>query len=685
MMPVRAAVAREGGGEVDDWLPDVQVLAMLDLEPQGWMVARAVHDGSLIVDFELVYINDAGCRLVGRPRGELVGRRYRDLWPETVHDGTLPFYRSVVETGNPALRNVYYERQSIAGHFEFRVGPYRDGIIVRCVDLRQVTVSPQSAGAVRLYDMLDTAFDGFTVFRPVREGSDEIVDFVCEFVNQVGAKLTGCSVEDVIGHRLSEISAHSWASGLFDRYRTVAETGEPWRQELTYPEIGQVWEIKVGRTSGGHVAVSFREITEQVDKQRQMAESAARAEQAAARARSLESVTAALVAASTTAQVYTAIGSVLRPSAGGQSLALLLRQDQSLRLAYHAAYEPEVVARLHDLPIEHPYPAATVAHTGEPRYLSSLAQFHAAQPDPETAVPPGSRQAWAFLPLTVAGEVLGALVVGYREPRDFDPDTRSTLTALAGLGAQALQRAMLFETSVSIASELQHALLPATLPQTAGLRHAARYLPWTRGAEVGGDWYDIIPISADRVAVVIGDVAGHNTAAAATMGQVRDALRAYAIAGQRPSMVMNNVNHLIRALRLNTMATCCYLQLDVAEGAVTGVLAGHPAPILRDARTTGLVRLSTHPALGVSDSVVYRENNFDLPPAATLVLYTDGLVEDRSHPLDRGLAELCAAVNDAPRLDPAEILDHILASDVGPWPRRDDIALLCLTRNPLER
>ena len=669
---------------MDDWLPDAQVLAMLDLEPQGWMLARAVRDGDVIADFELVFINDAGCRMVGRHRAELVGRRYRQLWPETVHDGTLPFYRSVVQTGSPAVRMVYYERASIAGHFEFRVGPYRDGIMVRCVDLRQVRVSPESAGAVRLYDMLDTAFDGFTVLRPVRAADGEVLDFVCEYVNQQGAKMTGRTVEDAIGHPLSEIAAHSWESGLFDRYRAAADTGKPWRQELSYPEIGQVWEIKVGRTGGGHVAVSFREITEQVDRQRQLVEIAARAEQAAARARSLESVTAALVAANTTAQVYAAIGSVLRPSAGGHGLALLLRQEQSLHLAYHAGYEPEVVARLRELPVEHPYPAATVARTGQPCYLTSPAQFDAVQPDADSAVPPGNRQAWAFLPLTVAGEVLGTLVVGYREPRDFDPDTRSTLTALAALGAQALQRAMLFETSMSIASELQHALLPATLPTTAGLRHAARYLPWTRGAEVGGDWYDIIPISDGIVGVVIGDVAGHNTAAAAAMGQVRDALRAYAMAGQRPSTVMANTNHLIRAVRLDAMATCCYLRLDVAKGTATGVLAGHPPPILRDAHTTTLLGLRTQAPLGVSDSVVYRESSFDFPPAATMVLYTDGLVEDRSHPLDRGLEELCAAVRGAPRLDPADILDHILQSDVGPWPRRDDIALLCLTREPLD-
>ncbi|GIE28683.1 hypothetical protein Ait01nite_017280 [Actinoplanes italicus] len=663
-----------------DWLPDAHVLAMLAAESQGWILARAVREDAVIADFELLYINDAACRMVGRPRDELVGHTYRQLWPDTVHDGTLPFYRTVVETGVAAVRTVYYARQSISGHFEFRVGPYRDGIMVRCVDLRQVTVSPQSTGGERLYDILDTAFDGFTVLAPVRDTGAEITDFECEYVNQLGAKLTGRHVEDVIGHRLSEISPDSWPSGLFDRYRTVAASGEPWRQELTYPEIDQVWEIKVGRTAGGHVVVSFREITEQVDRQRQLAESVERAEHAAARARSLESVTAALVAASTTAQVYAALGSVLRPSAGGQGLALLLLQDQALQLAYHAGYEPEVVARLHEVPMDHPYPAAATARTGQAVYLTSLEQFHAAQPDRRSAVPPGQRQAWAFLPLIAAGDVLGALVVGYREPRDFDDDTRSTLTALAGLGAQALQRAMLFETSRSIASELQHALLPATLPQTAGLRHAARYLPWTRGAEVGGDWYDIIAIRDGVVGIVIGDVAGHDTTAAAAMGQIRDALRAYAVAGHQPSQVMNHTNHLIRALRLNTWATCCYLQVEVAAGTVTGVLAGHPAPIVRDAGATGLVPLPTQAPLGVSGKVTYRETSFVLAAEAMVVLYTDGLVEDRSHPLDRGIGELCDAVGTAPAGDPAATLDHILACDVGPRPRRDDIALLCLTR-----
>src|SRR6185369_14526850 len=101
-------------------------------------------------------------------------------------------------------------------------------------------------------------------------------------------------------------------------------------------------------------------------------------------------------------------------------------------------------------------------------------------------------------------------------------------------------------------------------------RHAARYLPWTRGAEVGGDWYDVIAIAEDTVGVVVGDVAGHGTTAAAVMGQVRDALRAYAVEGHRPATVMARANQLIRAMRLDTMATCCYLELDLARGTATG-------------------------------------------------------------------------------------------------------------------
>ncbi|MEV6602196.1 SpoIIE family protein phosphatase [Actinoplanes sp. NPDC051346] len=659
---------------------DAELLSLLDNDPQGWVLARAVREDGNIVDFELIYINDVGCRLTGRDRSELLGGRYRELWPETVNNGTLQLYRTVVKTRQPMSRTVYYDRPTISGHFELLIGPCGDGFAVRFVDLRKVTVAPQSDGGSRLYDMLDAAFDGFTLLRAVRDDRGEIINFVCEYVNQLGAKLAGRTAEDVIGALLSDVTPSSWTDGTFARYCTVAATGEPCRLQLAYPEVGQVWEINIGRAGAGFVAVSFREITELVDQQDELTRSVARAEQAAARAETLQKVTTALVAASTTAEVYAAIGSVLRPSAGGQGLALLLRHDNHLRVHYHAGYEPDVVERLSRLPLDHPYPATAVARTGRPQYLVSITEFEASQPA-ELRLPRGGRQAWAFLPLAAAGEVVGTLVVGYSEPRGFDAEERDMLTALAGLSAQALQRALLFETRTSIAAELQRALLPAGLPRIPGLRHAARYLPWTHGADVGGDWYDVIALSNGVVGVVIGDIAGHSAAAAATMGQVRNALRAYAAERHTPAGVLHHANQLMHDLRLDTIATCCYLELHLTEGTATAVLAGHPPPVLRTEGSATVLKLRRGIPLGVSRTAFYAETTFLLPPAANLVLYTDGLVEDHRHPIDQGLEELCAAVRTAPSRDPEEVLAHLLSSRVGPQPRTDDVAVLCLTND----
>ncbi len=372
---------------------------------------------------------------------------------------------------------------------------------------------------------------------------------------------------------------------------------------------------------------------------------------------------------------------MLRPSAGATGLALLLRESGRLRLDYHAGYEPEVVERLRGVPLEHPYPATEVARTGRARYVASAAEFRSAQQGTADPIPAGGRQAWAFLPLAVAGEVLGALVVGYDEPRTFDPDERATLAALAGLSAQAMQRALLFEARTSMAATLQRALLPATLPATPGLRHAARYLPWTHGVEVGGDWYDIIALDDDVVGVVIGDVAGHNAAAAAAMGQVRNALRAYAIERHGPSAAMGHVNRLLWKLRLQTMVTCCYLELHLDEGSGTAVLAGHPPPMLRTAGGAHPLRLRPGVPLGVGRDATYLDTTFVVMPGDSLLLYTDGLVEDRRHPIDRGFQELMTSLQHAPTRDPDAILDHILASKVGPAPRTDDVAMICLTND----
>ena len=150
--------------------PTADLLALLDADPHGCALARSVRaaDGR-IVDFTLVYLNAAGSRFLGRPPEELVGRRYRELWPETVTDGTLPIYVRVVQDRVPAVRTVYYDRATVAGHFEFRVVPFDDGFVARFVDLTKLTMGSQTEGGARLYEALDAAFDGFTLLRAVRD------------------------------------------------------------------------------------------------------------------------------------------------------------------------------------------------------------------------------------------------------------------------------------------------------------------------------------------------------------------------------------------------------------------------------------------------------------------------------------------------------------------------------------
>jgi serine phosphatase RsbU (regulator of sigma subunit) len=399
----------------------------------------------------------------------------------------------------------------------------------------------------------------------------------------------------------------------------------------------------------------------------------------------LQAVTEAFVAASTPADVYAAMDQVMRPAAGGQGLAVLLRDRDRLLLAHHAGYEPVVVAQLRELPLTHQYPAAQVSISGQARYLRTAAEFAAAQPDPATAISGGSRQAWAFLPLATAGQVIGALVIGYPQPSNFDPDEQATLTAFSRLAAQTLQRALLFQAQLSIAADLQRALLPSVLPPLNGARHAVRYLPWTEGVEVGGDWYDVIDLGPDTAAVVIGDVAGHSTQAAATMGQLRNALRAYAADGHSPTGVMHRSNQLLLRLEPDAIATCCYLELHLAEGTATAVIAGHAPPVLRTGDHADAVHLRAGPPLGVDPDTRYLDTTFLIPASSSLLLYTDGLVEDRRYSIDRGLQDLRNAVRSAPTRDPQQLLDHILAADVGPRPRSDDVAVLALTMDAQAR
>lgn len=280
------------------------------------------------------------------------------------------------------------------------------------------------------------------------------------------------------------------------------------------------------------------------------------------------------------------------------------------------------------------------------------------------------------VPLLLEGSVLGTLIVGTLFQRSFTPSDASLLQVAADRAALAIERARLYEREHRIAQQLQRALLPERLPTVPGLRLAARYLPGGAGTEVGGDWYDALALPGGRLALVMGDVAGRGVAAAATMGQLRSALRAYALADADPADVLSQLNRFQLQTGMESMATVVLLVLDPVAGTVRYANAGHPPPIVLPPRgePVHLDGVRNVP-LGALDDPGFGVAEAHLEPGSTVVLYTDGLVERRGQSLEEGFERLKAAVA-AGGLEPEDLCEAILGGTLGAATSSDDVTFV---------
>ncbi len=239
-----------------------------------------------------------------------------------------------------------------------------------------------------------------------------------------------------------------------------------------------------------------------------------------------------------------------------------------------------------------------------------------------------------------------------------------------------------YEREHTIAETLQRSLLPERLPRIEGLEIAARYLPAGQGAAIGGDWYDALERPDGRIALVVGDVVGHGLRAAATMGQLRNAFRAYGMAESSPAEVMARVNRLVMHGEEDVMATVLYLVLDRETGEVCFASAGHPPPLQLSADGAAFLEGGRAVPIGAVEPAVFREETAVLPRDASLLLYTDGLVERRDEPLEDRLDALAEAAGRAEG-GLEGLCDAVLAGVIGQHMPNDDVALLAVRPRPV--
>ena len=328
---------------------------------------------------------------------------------------------------------------------------------------------------------------------------------------------------------------------------------------------------------------------------------------------------------------------------------------------------------------------AQVAASGEPLLIRDVDEDHIrrvsvteSQADRYRAL--GLRSA-LVVPLIARGQVLGvlSLMSTGRSGRRYDEEDLTLAVELGQRGGLAIDNARLFTAEHNVAVALQRSLLPR-LPKVTGLRLAARYIVSADGAAVGGDWYDVLALPDGSTGLAIGDVMGHDIRAAAAMGQLRSVLRSYAWERSSPALVLDRMDRLVQGLGMADLATAIYARLeprgDSGHMTVRWANAGHLPPILLLPNGKAqLLEGASSVLIGVGPSDGPRtEASMDLAPGSTIVLYTDGVIEDRRQGLDQCLANLVAiAETHRPGDGPDALCEKVLRLNPDP---EDDVAIL---------
>ena len=289
------------------------------------------------------------------------------------------------------------------------------------------------------------------------------------------------------------------------------------------------------------------------------------------------------------------------------------------------------------------------------------------------------------VPIVAKGEAIGALAVYFQQERSRpSAEEAELISSFAHQAGVALERARAYEVEHEAAMTLQRNLMPEGTGYSATVDVDGRYLPATRGVHVGGDWYDIVDRPDGTVAFAVGDIAGHGLQAAAAMGQVRSAWRALALSMTEPNAILTSLDRFAGSVEGAFFSTILTLLLDPSHGELRYASAGHPpALVIEPDGSTRFLEGGRSVPLGLPFDLPRPQAQERLGPGSILVVYTDGLIERREEPLDRGLerlAEMASRVRAGSLTEISDGLLEIVADD-----RHDDVALLTIgPRRPVE-
>jgi serine phosphatase RsbU (regulator of sigma subunit)/PAS domain-containing protein len=564
------------------------------------------------------------------------------------------------------------------------------GVAVRLVGAAYDTTAQRHADVrvARVMESVKSAF--FTLDR----------DWRFTYLNAEGERVLQTTREELLGAVIWDAFPDADAGGFGGPYREAMASGREQVFEAFYPAPLDAWfEVRAWPGPDG-LSVSFLDVTDRRAAQE-------RASRSAARLRLVAETTGALArgmsGGADEEAALQGVAEALVPVSGDWVIASLVDEDGRMRDVAGWHREPELrplVGRYAALRLASLPPSAPILRALSSGQLREV-------PDVMDAVgrllPPGEARdvlhalaprSAVTLPLVARGRTLGALSV-YRSPdRDVaDTEDVATLRDIADRIALALDNSRLYEQQRRLAEGLQRSMLTDP-PEPDHAEIVVRYLPAVQAAEVGGDWYDAFLQPNGATVLVIGDVVGHDTAAAAAMGQLRGMLRGIAYRdGIGPAAVLADLDAAIQGLGMGTMATAAIARVEQTpeerERGLSRVRwsnAGHPPPlVLRvDGRIEELATERAELMLGVDPTARRTESVISLRRGATILLYTDGLVEGRDLPLDEGMARLRSAFAELADRPLEELCDEVVAR-LRPEGAQDDVALVAIRLHPEDR